>query len=94
MIAGERSRKGESQSRPESDKMRQTGGVKCSHMKENSAAQVKMRSRCGFRNRPPSFTEMKQVVLRKGGMHLEEESCSSNRSRMGNTSKAVSVSVY
>lgn len=54
MIAGERSRRGESQSRPESDKMQQTGGAKCSHVEENSAVHMKVRSRCGFRNRSPS----------------------------------------
>lgn len=37
--------------------------------------------------------EMKRVVLRKGGMHLEEGSCSSNRPRMGNTPKTVSTSM-
>lgn len=69
------------------------GGVKCSHMEENTAAHVKMRSSCEFRNRPPLFTEMKHVVLRKSGMYLEEKSCSPNSPRMGNTSKRVSTSV-
>lgn len=94
MIAGERSRMGERQSRPDSDKMQQTGGVTCCRVQENSAAHVKTRSRCGFRKRPPSFIGMKHAVLRKGGMYLEEESCSSNKFRMGNTSKTVSTSVY
>lgn len=90
MIAGERSRRGEGL---KMTRCNTTGGVKCSHMEENAAALVKMRSSCEFRNRPPLFIEMKHVVLRKGGMHLEEKSCSPNSSRMGNTSKKVSTSV-
>lgn len=70
------------------------GGVKCSHMEENTAAYVKMSSCCKLRNRPPLFREMKHVVLRKGGMHLEEKSCSPNSPRIGNISKRVSTSVY
>lgn len=70
-----------------------TGRVKCSHTEENTAAHVKMRSSCGFRNRPSLFIEMKHVVLREGGTHLEEESCSPNSPRMGNTSKWLSTSV-
>lgn len=54
------------------------GGVKCYHMEENTAAPMKMGSSWRFRNKP-SCSEMKRVVLKKGGMHLEDESCFPNR---------------
>lgn len=60
----------------------------------STAAHVKMRSSCEFRNRPPLSVEMKHVVLRKGGTYLEEESHSLNSPRMGNTSRRASTSVY
>lgn len=67
------------------------GGVKRYHMEENTAAHVKMSSSCRFRTRPSMLTEMKHVVLKKSGMHLEEESCFPNRLRMGNRSNRVST---
>lgn len=56
-----------------------TGGVKCYHMEENTAAHVKMRSSCRFRNSPCLFPAMKHIALKKSGMHLDEESCFPNR---------------
>ena len=67
------------------------GGVKCYHMEENTTAHVKAKSIWRFCNSPSLLTEMKHVMLKKSGMHLEEESCFPNRLRMGNTSKRVST---